>query len=92
MQYSVKNNSSAARIPEVGEPWAHKSNLDFVYIRVKDKVGYRFFEKNTIIDPNQSFFSISLKCGDIVYTRFESENTIIILQPETPIVFVPKFS
>ena len=90
MNYTIKSNSSAARMPEVGEPWMHKSR-DEVFIRIPDKEGKRAIFGEYDYHDEHLFYSVSLTNGEI-YNSDRNRENIIILQPETPIVFVPKVS
>lgn len=88
MNYTVKSNSPAGRIPEVGEPWMHQGSNQ-VFVRISNREGRRAIHGNDEYNDEHLFYSVSLKNGSI-YNTNKNKKDIIILQPETPIVFVPK--
>lgn len=90
MNYTIKSNSLAGRIPEVGEPWMHEGG-DQVFVRISNREGRRAIHGDDEYNNEDLFYSISLKTGSI-YNTNKNKKDIITLQPETPIVFVPKVS
>ena len=74
MNYSIKEETTESRLPEVGELWTHRG-LDGVFMRIDDdsgrELGFPWYDR---------FYSIDIEDGRAMWTPF-TETSIIILHP-----------
>ena len=77
MNYTIKEEATSGRLPEVGELWRHLGD-DSVYMRIADYSGLRALKG--FAEDVAKFYSVNIEDGDATWTPLTATG-IILLQP-----------